>query len=61
MEAAQRALDALEQIFPAARERLKQLLRFPSIGTDPAYHPACQRGGTMAGHTVGRTWGRGAA
>lgn len=33
-------LAEVERQFPMALERLKQFLRFPSIATDPAYHPA---------------------
>lgn len=41
MQAAQLALEAVAAEWPAMLERFQQLLRFPSIGTDPAFHPAC--------------------
>ena len=43
MEAAELALEALDTSWPAMLERLKQLLRYPSIGTDPAYHASCRQ------------------
>lgn len=43
MDTAQLALDVVETQWSACLERLKQLLRFPSIGTDPAYHGACRQ------------------
>jgi acetylornithine deacetylase/succinyl-diaminopimelate desuccinylase-like protein len=36
-------LAEIDRVFPAAIERLKELLRIPSVGTDPAFHGETRR------------------